>query len=200
MKHAFMKNRLSKRVSLSPIATLAACLTCSMWTPDAHADESTPPGPSQTASKESAHGGFGGKVSVSGGYGHIYSVPFYGVGLGGELGADLTKSIGLYGGIHYERSRTEYGLPVHFGQLGMTVEGILDWVRLGGGIHLAYFGLERASDHSELDKFGIGIHLVFSVDVVHTREFSLYLALKPQIDFLGKDKTPNVHAAFGVRF
>ncbi|WP_394836987.1 hypothetical protein LVJ94_08770 [Pendulispora rubella] len=151
-------------------------------------------------SAAAADGGPGAKLAVNGGYGHIFSVPFYGVGFGAEVGGDIGKSLGIYGGIHYERARTEYGLPIHFGQLGVTVEGILDRFRVGGGIHFPYFSLERKSTSDNLDKFGIGLHVSATFDLVHTREFNLFLGVRPQIDLLGKDRTLNAHADFGVRF
>ncbi|WP_394847328.1 hypothetical protein LZC95_07660 [Pendulispora brunnea] len=151
-------------------------------------------------SAASAGEGIGAKVNVQGGYGHIFSVPFYGIGLGAELGGDIGKSVGIYGGIQYERARTEYGLPVHFGQLGLTVEGILDRFRVGGGLHFPYFALERESTNSKLDKIGIGLHLSATFDLVQTREFNLFLGVRPQLDLLGKDRTLSAHATFGVRF
>jgi len=194
-----MKAMLMKRnVSLVASMTLAMMA----WPCAARGDEPQAPS-ARTEPVEKAQpapGGINGRFAVTGGYGRIFSIPFYGVGVGAELGSDVTRSVGIYGGLYYERARTEYGLPINFGTLGITVEGIFDRLRLGAGIHGTYFGLIRISNDSDLDKLGIGLHFTLSVDIIHSREFNLYIGVRPQFDILGKAKPLTAQLALGIRF
>src|SRR5262249_36171279 len=124
---------------LSPATALADGAPPETGESAAAPKEPPPPRPS------SAH--VSARAAAGVGYGQLYGLTLFGPQGSFSLGAESDR-VGGYGTLRYERAETPHGLRVHLVQLGGSAEWIASRLRLGGGVHLLYFSLERISESS----------------------------------------------------
>jgi hypothetical protein len=133
-------------------------------------------------------------------YQGLYGVPMGGADIETMLGAESEKvTIGAI--IEATSGSTHYGLATTALNVGPFLEAHLDRVRIGGGIRLGAFNVDRATNNRSLFSSSEGVYLRLSVDVFRfDRETSaIFLVAKGSVDSVG-GPLYGVAAGAGVRF
>ena len=152
----------------------------------------------------------GGKLALGAGYGKLFDVAMFGPEVSGAIGGETPNgpggtAFGGYATLTYERARSSNGLQANNVRALVTGEWILGRVRIGGGLHLQYLGLERksgvldsrVSDGHVIWRLGVGLHGSVSVDLVKFDAGALYVSATPELTL--PLPLSNVSGAIGFR-
>jgi hypothetical protein len=141
-------------------------------------------------------------VSLGGGYSYqsLYGVPIQGVDLEAVLGADsgdLTVGADIEGIV----GSTEYGLSTSAMTVGILAEGHVGRLRIGGGVRLGVYNVNRATDSGSLFASSEGLYARASVDLFSFNETHdvVFLVAKGSVESVGGRLLGAVGGA-GVRF
>ena len=141
-------------------------------------------------------------ASLGGGYSYqsLYGVPIEGLDLEAVLGADsgdLTIGADIEGIV----GSTEYGLSTNAMTVGMLAEGHIGRVRVGAGLRLGVYNINRVTDNGSLFASSEGVYLRASVDLFSFNEANdvVFLLAKGSVDSVGGPLVGAVVGA-GVRF
>jgi hypothetical protein len=141
-------------------------------------------------------------VSLGGGYSYqsLYGVPIQGVDLEAVLGAD-TGDLTVGADIEGIVGSTEYGLSTSAMTVGMLAEGHVGRVRIGGGVRLGVYNVNRATDSGSLFASSEGLFARASVDLFSFNETHdvVFLVAKGSVESVGGRLLGAVGGA-GVRF
>jgi hypothetical protein len=118
-------------------------------------------------------------VLVAGGasYRALFGLPVetgvVGAGVGVESG-----HLAVYARGEYERGNVDRGLALHVVRIGGSMEGIVGAFRIGAGLSLSNVSIARATDGTTIDRFGVGIFGITSLDLVRFDDHALYLGAR----------------------
>ena len=141
-------------------------------------------------------------MSLGGGYSYqiLYGVPMQGLDVEAVLGAD-DGDITIGADIEGIVGSTEYGLSTSAMTVGLLAEGHLGRVRIGGGLRLGVYNINRVTDNGSLFASSEGLYLRASVDLFSLNEANdvVFLVAKGSVDTVGGPLVGAVCGA-GVRF
>ena len=175
----------------APLALLLAALL----TPSAaHADESTTPSstamaPAPAAAthvSESEKTGFRARLLAGPTYRLIYSVPVIAADIQLAVGGQW-KGAAAYFTVNALTGGTSFGLFTQHYAPGVMVEGVLDRLRLGGGLQLSLTRITRETNGNAMISLGIGGHLVASYDIVDFDGGTFLAGARLSVDKLSGD-------------
>ncbi len=141
-------------------------------------------------------------VSLGAGYSYqsLYGVPIQAGDLEAVLGADFGDfTIGA--DIEGIVGSTEYGLSTTAMTVGLLAEGHLGRVRIGGGLRLGVYNIDRATDSGSLFASSEGLYVRGSVDLFSFDQAKdvVFLVAKGSVESVGGQLRGGVLGA-GVRF
>ncbi|MDB5216600.1 MAG: hypothetical protein JWO86_4527 [Myxococcaceae bacterium] len=131
----------------------------------------------------------------------LLDLPFTGGHALAGISAEVSSRFSLGTDVEYVRASSPHGLSMQLGRLDVTPTLVLDRVRLGAGMDVAWLSISRATGGSPIGHLGFGVHARASVDLVRIGERGgLFVSCKPSYDGFGSPGLYGGDIALGARF
>lgn len=127
--------------------------------------------------------GFDGRLLLGGSLRTLSSTSVYAGAVQGSFGGQI-RHVAVHGDIDFEHGRTSFGLATTRLRLGPSVEGVIDRLRIGGGIGFFYTSFRRATYPDSVGALGIDLTGFALVDVIRFDGGAFVLGARADLELL----------------
>jgi hypothetical protein len=133
--------------------------------------------------------------------GRVADVAFFGADVGAGLVVAASDSVSFDAEFFYAGATTDAGLGVHWGGARTTLMWTPSRFRIGAGVDLLYFGMERVTENSALTHPGFGAHGHLGFDVIELDGgHALEIFAQPEANWLFGAPLLNASLELAARF
>lgn len=160
--------------------------------------EATPAAPPVSDDYADRRTGFDGRLTLGGSMRTLSASRAYSGAVQGAFGGQL-RHVAIHGEVGLEHGRTAFGLATTRFRVGPSVEGIVDRLRLGGGVDLVYSSFRRATRPDTVGALAVAVGAFALVDIVRFDGGAFIGGLRADLEFLLGIQVGG-SLQFGVRF